>query len=86
MLAVNSLVLGLLFPVGTLVQGAIADATSLRAVTAGSGVMLACVLLVMWAWDRGRSSPVTAETQSTVDGSQLLPHTTTTTRSPRSGT
>ncbi len=46
-LAVNSFVLGILFPVGTLVQGAIADTTSLRAVTAGSGVVLAAVLVVV---------------------------------------
>ncbi len=46
-LAVNSFVLGILFPVGTLVQGAIADATSLRAVTAGSGVVLAVLLIVL---------------------------------------
>ncbi len=43
-LAVNTFVLGIMFPVGTLVQGAIADVTSLRAVTAGSGVVLAAVL------------------------------------------
>jgi MFS family permease len=43
-LAVNSFVLGILFPVGTLVQGAIAKVTSLRAVTAGSGIALALVL------------------------------------------
>ncbi len=46
-LAVNTFVLGIFFPVGTLVQGAIADATSLRAVTAGSGVVLAVLLMIV---------------------------------------
>ncbi len=36
-LAVNFLVLGILFPVGTLIQGQIADAIGLRWTTAGSG-------------------------------------------------
>ena len=51
-LAVNMFVLGLGYPVGTLVQGQIADATSLRAVTAGSGVLLAAVLAVVFARSR----------------------------------
>jgi MFS family permease len=42
-LAVNSFVLGLLFPVGTLVQGAIADTAGLRWVTAASGIALLAV-------------------------------------------
>ena len=39
-LAVNSFVLGLLFPIGTLVQGALADVVGLRWVTAASGIAL----------------------------------------------
>ena len=95
-LAVNSFVLGILFPVGTLVQGAIADVTSLRAITAGSGVVLAVTLLALHFVDRSRnrsrdrsrdrSRHPDVNPEVTVDGSQLLPHTTTTTRSPRSGT
>jgi MFS family permease len=46
-LAVNSFVLGILYPVGTLVQGAVADITSLRVVTVGSGVLLAGALVVL---------------------------------------
>lgn len=46
-LSVNSFVLGVLFPLGTLVQGVIADATSVRAVTIGSGVLLALALIVI---------------------------------------
>jgi predicted MFS family arabinose efflux permease len=46
-MAVNMFVLGLGHPVGTLVQGQLADASSLRAVTAGSGVLLAGVLAVV---------------------------------------
>jgi MFS family permease len=42
-LAVNSFVLGLLFPIGTLVQGAIADVAGLRWVTAASGILLLAV-------------------------------------------
>lgn len=53
-LAVNSFVLGLLYPVGTLVQGAIADVTSLRAVTVGSGVSLAIALGMLHVVDRRR--------------------------------
>jgi len=47
-LAVNSFILGTMYPVGTLLQGAIADETSLRVVTAASGVVLAVVLLIRW--------------------------------------
>lgn len=46
-LAVNSFVLGTMYPLGLLVQGVIADATSLRLVTAGSGVVLALLLVVL---------------------------------------
>jgi MFS family permease len=51
-LAVNMFVLGLGYPVGTLVQGQVADASSLRAVTAGSGVLLAVVLAIVFARSR----------------------------------
>ncbi len=43
-LAVNSFVLGILFPVGTLLQGQLADRAGLRWTTAGSGVLLLAVL------------------------------------------
>lgn len=46
-LAVNSFVLGTMYPLGLLVQGVIADATSLRIVTAGSGAVLAVLLVVL---------------------------------------
>jgi MFS family permease len=46
-LAVNSFVLGTMYPLGLLVQGVVADATSLRLVTAGSGIVLAGVLLAL---------------------------------------
>ena len=46
-LAVNSFVLGLLFPVGTLIQGAFADIAGLRWVTAVSGLLLFAVTLVL---------------------------------------
>ena len=57
-LAVNMFVLGLGYPVGTLVQGQIADASSLRAVTAGSGVLLAVVLSIVFARSRTAQATV----------------------------
>jgi MFS family permease len=86
-LAVNSFVLGVLYPLGTVVQGALADITSLRAVTMGSGAVLASALGLLHLIDRRRHAGVPGPAGLTmVAGSQLLPHTTTTTRSPRSGT
>ena len=46
-LAVNSFVLGILYPVGALVQGQLADQIGLRWVTAGSGVVLLIVVGVV---------------------------------------
>ena len=46
-LAVNSFVLGLLYPVGTLIQGALADTAGLRWVTAMSGLTLLAVTIVL---------------------------------------
>ena len=51
-LAVNFLVLGVLFPVGTLIQGQIADAIGLRWTTAGSGLLLAGGMSAMAPWQR----------------------------------
>jgi MFS family permease len=85
-LAVNSFVLGILYPVGTLVQGAIADVTSLRTVTIGSGVALAIVLAALLLPELCRSQPAQPVETDKVAGSQLLPQTTTITRSPGSGT
>lgn len=58
-LAVNSFVLGTMYPLGLLVQGVIADATSLRTVTAGSGAVLA-VALVLLRVDRPVATAVSA--------------------------
>jgi predicted MFS family arabinose efflux permease len=60
-LAVNSFVLGIMYPAGTLVQGAIADVTSLRTVTVGSGVVLAVTLGALRVLDR-RRAPVADRT------------------------
>jgi MFS family permease len=46
-LAVNTFVLGSLYPIGALVQGALADRIGLRLVTAGSGVVLVVALAVL---------------------------------------
>jgi predicted MFS family arabinose efflux permease len=51
-LSVNMFVLGLFYPIGTLIQGELADQTSLSAVTIGSGLVLAGVLLIRWVLDR----------------------------------
>ena len=61
-LAVNSFVLGLLYPIGTLVQGALADVAGLRWVTAASGLTLLAVTIVLTIPHvrRVRSAQVTA--------------------------
>ena len=53
-LAVNSFVLGTMYPAGTLIQGALADLTSLRTVTVGSGVAMAVTFGVLALLDRRR--------------------------------
>ncbi len=58
-LAVNFLVLGLLFPLGTVIQGQIADAIGLRWTTAGSGLLLAAGLLALAPWQRRAAALVT---------------------------
>ena len=59
-LAVNFAVLGILFPVGTLIQGQVADAVGLRWTTAGSGLALAVGLLVLAPWQRRAAALVTS--------------------------
>jgi MFS family permease len=59
-LAVNFMVLGILFPVGTLIQGQIADAVGLRWTTAGSGLLLAVGLLALAPWQRRAAALVTS--------------------------
>jgi len=56
-LAVNSFVLGIMFPVGTLVQGELADTVGLRWITVGSGVLLLAVLGVTQLKRGGIGSP-----------------------------
>lgn len=64
-LAVNSFVLGIMFPVGVLLQGQLADRVGLRWITAGSGVVLLAVLGVT-QFRRGRvGSPPWRERQPT---------------------
>ena len=59
-LAVNFLVLGIMFPVGSLIQGQIADAIGLRWTTAGSGLVLAVGLLALAPWQRRAAALVTS--------------------------
>ncbi len=51
-MAVNFMILGIGFPVGSLIQGQIADAIGLRWTTAGSGIALAAGLLASVPWQR----------------------------------
>lgn len=66
-LAVNTFVLGTLYPAGALLQGAIADATSVRAVTIGSGLALTTTLVVVVSRQRRAvpAAPVTPVTPVT---------------------
>ncbi len=56
-LAVNSFILGLLYPVGTVLQGALADWTSLRTVTTGSGIVMAAALVLVLRAQRSAVAP-----------------------------
>jgi|GEM_PF-86997 len=55
---VNNMVLGAGYPIGVLVQGEVADATSLRIATIGSGVLLGLVLVVGRALRPGSTAPI----------------------------
>lgn len=46
-MAVNNLVMGSAFPLGLVIQGEIADRTSLRTVTVASGLVLGAIVVVM---------------------------------------
>ena len=59
-LAVNFMVLGIMFPVGTLIQGQIADRIGLRWTTAGSGLVLAAGLAILAPWQRRAAALVTS--------------------------
>jgi MFS family permease len=59
-LAVNFAVLGIMFPIGTLIQGWIADGVGLRWTTAGSGLVLAAGLAVLAPWQRRAAALVTS--------------------------
>lgn len=70
-LAVNFLVLGVLFPVGSLIQGRIADAVGLRWTTAGSGLVLALGVVALLPMFRGEvwaPSAVLTAPSSVADG------------------
>ena len=53
-MVVNNFTLGAFYPLGLLVQGVIADRTSLRTVTAGAGVLLG--VFAVWLWARPAST------------------------------
>ncbi|MEX1106762.1 MAG: MFS transporter, partial [Ilumatobacteraceae bacterium] len=71
---VNNMVLGAGYPIGVLIQGELADATSLRAATVGSGALLAIILLIGRAMRPGSTAPIDAldvETENSVTGAAL---------------
>lgn len=59
-MAVNNFVLGAAYPLGLLIQGEIADRTSLRTVTIGSGIALAVTVAAMFALRPARTRPIVA--------------------------
>jgi MFS family permease len=65
-LAVNFFVLGVLFPIGALIQGQIADAVGLRWTTAGSGVVLAIGLAALLPMFRDQAVPVDPQESATL--------------------
>jgi MFS family permease len=48
-LAVNNVILGSLYPLGSVIQGRVADSVGLRATTAGAAIAMAAVLIVVKA-------------------------------------
>lgn len=62
-LAVNFFVLGVMFPVGSLIQGQIADAVGLRWTTAGSGIALAIGLAAVVPLQRRNVAVVALDDQ-----------------------
>lgn len=57
-MAVNNFVLGAAYPLGLFIEGPLADHTSLRTVTVGSGVAFAFVLLVGRLASKRRTNPI----------------------------
>ena len=57
-MAVNNFILGSAYPLGLFVQGPLADSTSLRAVTVGSGFVFAGVLVVGRVASARRTAPI----------------------------
>lgn len=59
-MSVNNFVLGICYPIGLLVQGEIADRTSLRVVTVGSGLTLAAALAMLFVARPDRTDAIAA--------------------------
>jgi hypothetical protein len=60
-LSLNMMVLGSLYPLGSLVQGALADTVGLAAVTAGAGLAMGASLLAVRVLRPGITEPIEAE-------------------------
>jgi predicted MFS family arabinose efflux permease len=69
-LAINNMVLGILYPIGATLQGRIADAVGLREVTVTAGLVLGAILIGFAVLDRNKvdvlSRPVEVFLPSTV--------------------
>lgn len=65
-MAINNATLGLLYPIGAIVQGSLGDRFGLRTVTVASGVLLAAVLLLTRALRPGYAASIGATTPPTV--------------------
>lgn len=72
-LAVNNVVLGTLYPLGSVVQGRVADSVGLRATTAGAAVAMLAVLLVARASWPGAVQALDAPVEPASAGSPPTP-------------
>jgi MFS family permease len=75
--SVLMMLIGALYPIGSVVQGAIADDVGLRATTAGTAIVLA-LLLLLWRLLRPRAADALGDTATTAtapgfDGAEPLP-------------
>ncbi len=57
-LSINMLILGVVYPVGGLLQGVLADAVGLRTVTVASGALLGSILLAIHVMRPGITDPI----------------------------
>lgn len=66
-MAINNATLGVLYPIGAIVQGALADRVGLRWVTVGSGVVMVLVMLAVRMQRPGYTAPLDVPSPAKVD-------------------